>query len=183
MLINFPFFARLELEIIVDAASNTPQSNSSINSQSPLCCTPQGTVPKDLTAQVVRGLRLVLATFQETDLSVVFVSQLAGIVKLMDESPLDISVLRSSLPALSNGNTSATRVIDFKKFLRFFVYYLHGGHLPVRSCEIYKAFDHISDGQVTAEELQESLTGMGMSLNGEEALAGEMRDNEGINDQ
>lgn len=128
-------------------------------------------VPKDLTAQAVQDLRLVFATFQETDRAVISVSQLADIVELMGDPRPDISVLRSCLSALSNGNTSTTRILDFKKFLRFFVSHLHGGHLPVRSREIFKAFDYDGNAHVTAEELQESLTGMGMSLNLEEACA------------
>ncbi len=112
------------------------------------------------------------ASFQESDRGIITISQLADIVELLGDPRPDISVLRALLQKISDEDeSSSTRVIDFKKFLRFFVCHLYGGHLPVRSREIFSAFDCDTNASVSAVELQESLTSMGMSLNAEEALA------------
>lgn len=129
-------------------------------------------VPRDLTDQAVRDLRVLFAAFQETERSIISMARLADIVELLGEPRPDLSRLQAIIASLYPGGASASgRVIDFKMFLRFFVTHLFGGNVPVRSREIFSAFDSDTNASVSAAELQESLTIMGMPLNEEEALA------------
>lgn len=129
-------------------------------------------VPMDLAVQAVRDLRIVFACFQKTKHPVITINQLADIVELLGEPRPAISNLQTIVTQLVHDkNDSFSDKIDFKKFVRFFVSRLQGSNIMVRAKDIFRALDVDDSGEVSAEEIQESLRNMGLSLNSDEVLA------------
>lgn len=121
-------------------------------------------VPSDLTCKAVCDLRLVFATFQKNARATITLDQLADIIELLG----DPRPTAEELTAISN---ISNEEIDFKQFVRFFVAHVRGGAFGVCAREVFRAMDCDDSGRVSAKELQDSLTSMGMSLNADEALA------------
>ncbi len=133
-------------------------------------------VPQDRIAQAVIDLRIAFCAFQTDNKPTIKLRRLAEVVQLMmpkKEQPPTAKELAEMVGIdTSDGFENLWELnIDFKQFTRMFVTHINTGHIDVRTKEIFRAMDCDDSGEITAEELEESLTSMGMSINSEEALA------------
>lgn len=138
------------------------------------CQTFEQSESEDLTVQAVRDLRIVFACFQDTDRAVININQLVDIVELLGDPRPNIADIHAMVTETYFDPTDLNNYeneIDFKKFVRFFVFRLHGKNIKVRTKEIFRALDCDDSGEVSAVEIQESLKSMGLFLNTDEVFA------------
>lgn len=129
-------------------------------------------VLNDLTVEAVRDLRVVFACYQSRASSTITIHQLADIVELLGDPRPTTSNLKTTMSESVTGSCELEfDRVNFKTFVRFFINRLSAKNVGVRSKEIFRALDWDNSGEVSAEELQESLKNMGLSLNKDEVLA------------
>ena len=131
--------------------------------------------PRDRIEQAVMDLRIVFCAFQTGNKPVITLRKLGEVVKLMvpdKEQPTAEELAEMvGIDCASEFESLWDVNVDFKQFTRMFVTHMNTGHIDVRTKEIFRAMDCDDSGEITAQELEESLTSMGMSLNPAEAFA------------
>lgn len=125
-------------------------------------------VPKDLTNETVRDLRIIFAAYEDPVSCTITISQVKQILQLMDGGPHDALGLERRLASHSIGER-----LNFKNFLTFFISQtqLQSQTMLVNPKEIFRYIDADDSGELTCEELREALCKMGMNLSVDESIA------------